>query len=101
MYYKHERFDAIIPFSPMPAALAGPAGPDVCEPWEQFGEDWLELSVTGQIFHETFRSRFQQRKTADLPRPATPAEKQEPNLGSHGYGRARNTYSGISEKTHR
>ena len=39
------------------------------------GEDYLELSATGQIFHETFRSRFQQIKATSLPRPATENEK--------------------------
>ena len=119
VYYKHERFDAIIPFPPMPVALDSAlwlsasglfmtlAKPNACEPWERFREDWnerfeplvnrvnvngtdyLELSATGQIFHETFRSRFQQHKTNSLPRPATSAEKKKPNLGKHGYGQAR------------
>ena len=119
VYYKHERFDAIIPFPPMPVALdfalwlrasglfMALAKPDACEPWERFRDDWderfeplvnrekvdgrdyLELSATGQIFHETFRSRFQQHKATGLPRAATASEKQRPNLGNHGYGQAR------------
>ena len=119
VYYKHERFDAIIPFPPMPVALdfalwlrasglfMALAKPDACEPWERFRDDWderfeplvnrekidgqdyLELSATGQIFHETFRSRFQQHKATGLPRAATATEKQKPNLGSHGYEQAR------------
>ena len=119
VYYKHERFDAIIPFPPMPVALdfalwlrasglfMALAKPDACEPWERFRDDWderfeplvnrekidgidyLELSATGQIFHETFRSRFQQHKTTSLPRAATPGEKQKPNLGNHAYEQAR------------
>ena len=48
VYYKHERFDAIIPFPPMPVALdfslweraSGMftvlAKSDACEPWEPF-----------------------------------------------------------------
>ncbi len=119
VYYKHERFDEIIPFPPMPVALdfslwlqasgmfMALGQPNACEPEERFREDWnerfeplvnrvevdgtvcLELSATGQIFHETFRSRFQQHKTGRLPRKATQTEKQSPNLGQHGYGQAR------------
>ena len=72
---------------------------DACEPWEHFSEDWderfeplanrvriddtdyLELSATGQIFHDTFRSRFHQHKTARLPRDAD--EKRPPDLRDH------------------
>ncbi len=118
VYYKHERFDAIIPFPPMPVALDFSIwqrasgmfmvlGKGEVISWEQYREDWderfeplvnreeidgenyLELSATGQIFHETFRTRFQQIKAHSLPRPATENEKQAPNLGHHGYGQAR------------
>ena len=119
VYYKHERFDAIIPFPPMPVSLdfslwLQASGmfmvlgkTNACEPWEQFQDDWderfeplvnreeidgeayLELSATGQIFHETFRSRFQQMKAATLPRQATNAEREEPSLGNHAYRQAR------------
>ena len=114
VYYKHERFDAIIPFPPMPVALdfslwlhaSGmfmALSSDTGE-WEQFSDDWderfeplvnrvnidgsdyLELSATGQIFHESFRSRFQLHKTTSLPPPAK--SKKAPNLGSHGYKEA-------------
>ena len=117
VYYKHERFNAIIPFPPMPVALdfelweraSGMfrvlSQHDACEPWEQFSEDWderfeplvnrvgidgedyLELSATGQIFHDTFRSRFHLHRTARLP--LDPGEKQTPALGNHAYGQAR------------
>ena len=117
VYYKHERFAAIIPFPPMPVSLdfslwEGASGmfmvlgkANACEPYERFreewderfeplvnrvkidGEDYMELSTTGQIFHETFRSRFRQLKDR-LPRPATQHEKQRPNLGKHGYEQA-------------
>ena len=118
VYYKHERFDAIIPFPPMPVALDFSIwqrasgmfmvlGKEGIVPWKQYREDWderfeplvnrekiddedyLELSATGQIFHETFRTRFQQTKAHSLPRPATAHEKQKSNLGDHGYGQAR------------
>ncbi len=118
VYYKHERFDAIIPFPPMPVALDFSIwqqasgmfmvlSKEGIVSWEQYREDWderfeplvnreeidgedyLELSATGQIFHETFRTRFQQIKAHSLPRSATGNEKQTPNLGHHGYGQAR------------
>ena len=119
VYYKHERFNAIIPFPPMPVALdfslweraSGMfivlAKGDACEPWERFEDDWderfeplvnrvsmdgkdyLELSATGQIFHETFRSRFQESKATNLPRKAKPDEKEPPKLGDHAYNQAR------------
>ena len=118
VYYKHERFDAIIPFPPMPVALdfslweraSGMftvlAKGNACEPWKRFEDDWderfeplvnrvpvededhLELSATGQIFHETFRSRFQESKETNLPRNATSNEKEPPSLGDHGYNNA-------------
>ena len=111
VYYKHERFDAIIPFPPMPVSLdfslwEGASGmfmvlgkANACEPYQQFreewderfeplvnrvqidGEDYLELSTTGQIFHETFRSRFQKIKDTRLPRPATPAREAAAQAG--------------------
>ena len=119
VYYKHERFDEIIPFPPMPVALdfslwlqssgmfMALGQPDACEPAEQFGEEWderfeplvnredidgtayLELSAIGQIFHETFRSRFRQYKISQLPREAPQAEKRMPKLGDHNYGEGR------------
>ena len=119
VYYKHERFDAIIPFPPMPVSLdfslwerasgmftvLGRRG--ASEPWDRFQDDWderfeplvnrvaidgadhLELSATGQIFHETFRARFQKSKAKRLPRAATEEEKEAPKLGDHGYKQAR------------
>ncbi len=119
VYYKHERFDEIIPFPPMPVALdfelweraSGMfrvlSQPTAGEPWEQFREDWderfeplvnrekidgtdyLELSATGQIFHDTFRFRFQRHKAARLPRASS--EKRPPALHDHNYGQALNT----------
>lgn len=128
VYYKHERFDAIIPFPPMPVALdfslwlqasgmfMALSKPNACEPWERFhgewderfeplvnrekidGSDYLELSATGQIFHETFRSRFQQQKRSSLPPPAKQSEKQQPKLGTHGYRQAENPISHFLQK---
>ncbi len=123
VYYKHERFDTIVPFPPMPVALdfalwlqasgmfIALSKPDACELEKQFSEEWderfeplvnretidgapcLALSATGQIFHETFRSRFQQQKKSLLPPPAKQSEKQPPNLGTHGYKQAQELVS--------
>ena len=119
VYYKHERFDTIIPFPPMPVSLdfslweraSGMftvlSKPGAFEPSQRFREDWderfeplvnretidgvdlLELSATGQIFHETFRTRFQKYRNNRLPRAAEPGEKKVPRLGDHSYGQAR------------
>ncbi len=119
VYYKHERFDDIIPFPPMPVALdfslweraSGMfmvlSQPNACEPWQRFEEDWnerfeplvnrvkiggedhLELSAAGQIFHETFRSRFQNIKHLYLPNGAREDQRRPPNLGNHAYNQAR------------
>ena len=119
VYYKHERFNAIIPFPPMPVALDSSlweraSGMFVAlgetnemAPWEDFADDWderfeplvnretvdgeeyLELSATGQIFHETFRTRFRRSRKGRLPREATRSEKRSPVLTDHAWKRAR------------
>ncbi len=119
VYYKHERFDAIIPLPPMPVALDSSLWErasgmfmalgetnDVV-PWADFADDWnerfeplvnretadgeeyIELSATGQIFHETFRTRFRRSKEGRLPRAAAPSEKRPPILTDHAWKRAR------------
>ena len=118
VYYKHERFSEIIDFPPMPVALdpslwrrasgmfTALATPRSVEPAEHFEEDWderfeplvnretidgvpyLELSATGQIFHEAFSSEFREYGEKALPPAAAPGEKLEPRLGSHGYEQA-------------
>lgn len=126
VYYKHERFNAIIPFPPMPVALDFSlwlqandmftvlSKTNACEPWDDFEKNWnprleplvnrveidceingkivrkeyLELSATGQIFHETFHSRFQELKATRLPRSADACEKQDPDLRDHNYKNA-------------
>ena len=127
VYYKHERFDAIIPFPPMPVALdfslwlranemftvlSKTIKPqdDFEATWdERFeplvnreklddGKDYLELSATGQIFHETFHSRFQELKETRLPRCADSSEKQDPDLRKHNYGNARGEIQRFLEK---
>ena len=115
VYYKHERFNAIIPFPPMPVSLDFSLWqrashmfmmldkPDACEPWEWFCNDWderleplvdrvpdngkeyLGLSPIGQIFHEAHRSQFQKLKNINLPRSACEREKEDPKIGDHSY----------------
>jgi len=115
VYYKHERFDEIIAFPPMPVALdfdywmeiSGllfdlARNNDVAR-FDDFeitdseqlqslinvesidGEAYVELSPTGQIFHETFRMRFQDRLDQVLP-PAVPGnQKQNPKWEDSGH----------------
>ena len=115
VYYKHELFDEIIAFPPMPVAfdfeawmrLSGlllvlqadlqPADlvedyPDDAETLESLvdratvdGVDYLELSPTGQIFHETFRERFRTTRDQVLP-PAVPTgQKKPPHFEDSGH----------------
>ena len=115
VYYKHELFDEIIAFPPMPVAfdfeawmrLSGlllvlqadlqPADlvedyPDDAETLESLvdretvdGVDYLELSPTGQIFHETFRERFRTTRDQVLP-PAVPTgQKKPPHVEDSGH----------------
>lgn len=107
-YYMHERFSDIIAFPPMPvsldyevwmrasglfAALEGDHDPaprslfagewderyeSLVESVEVDGVEYLELSATGQIFHETFRERFRSNADRVLPPPA--GRQQPPKI---------------------
>lgn len=110
VYYMHERFSEIIAFPPMPVALdfevwmrmsgaltvlereAVPKA-EFADEWDEKAEslvdatdidgvEYLELSATGQIFHETFRQRFRTDRDAVLPPPAV--AKLPPVLHDHG-----------------
>jgi putative CRISPR-associated protein (TIGR02619 family) len=115
VYYKHELFSEIIAFPPMPVALdfevwmraSGmlfdleqtadivPAAiyadewdekyESLVERVEVEGEEYLELSPTGQIFHETFRERFRTVRDEVLPPPALPGQKRPPRLEDAGW----------------
>ena len=118
VYYKHERFSEIIAFPPMPVALdfglwmrwsglfhaldrqelvtRAKAAEDwderlepLIERVEVDGTAYLELSPTGQIFHETFAGRFRSDKDRVLPAPVPPAQKRAPRLNDHNWGNAR------------
>lgn len=110
VYYKHERFSEIIAFPPLPIAfdfevwmrasglltiLEKEAQPRSALPgeWDERyeslveattidGTEYLELSATGQIFHDTFRERFRTDRDQFLPPRAT--GKRPPKLGGHG-----------------
>ncbi|MDW8197189.1 MAG: putative CRISPR-associated protein [Gemmataceae bacterium] len=115
VFYKHELFSEIIAFPPMPVALdfevwmrasgmlwdlersaepiaASLYAADWDEKYESLvevvpidGRDYLELSPTGQIFHETFRERFRKNRNNLLP-PAVPAgQKRPPRLEDAGW----------------
>ncbi len=109
VYYMRERFSEIIPFPPLPVALdfqlwmrasgllavlerdTQPKALFLDEWDEKYeslvntesvdGTDYLELSPTGQIFHETFRERFRSERDRVLPPPAT--KKLDPVLHNH------------------
>lgn len=115
VYYKHELFSEIIAFPPMPVALdfevwmrasgmlydlapdSQPISAAVYEDeWDEKyeslvervqidGHDYLELSPTGQIFHETFRQRFRTDRDQVLPPPVPPAQKRPPRLEQAGW----------------
>jgi len=108
VYYKHERFSEIISFPPIPVALdfevwmrasamlfdlesstelipADVYASDWDERYESLverialeGREYLDLSPTGQIFHETFRHRFHTYRERLLPPPAR--EKKPPKI---------------------
>jgi len=119
VYYKHERFDEIIAFPPMPLAfdmevwmrLSGllgilerkgqasaalleddPEGAEVLESLvervEIDGQEYLDLSPAGQIFHETFRERFRTRRDQVLPPAVPPGQKQPIRWEDSGHMRA-------------
>ncbi|MBE9114940.1 putative CRISPR-associated protein [Lusitaniella coriacea LEGE 07157] len=118
VYYKHERFSEIVAFPPMPISLdfelwqhnsgllEALQRNDVLN-WDDFAEDWdekmevmvervevdgqiyIELSPTGQIFHDTFKNRFDASKNEYLPPPIDPPRKIKPSLTDHGWGNAR------------
>jgi putative CRISPR-associated protein (TIGR02619 family) len=108
--YMHERFSEIITFPPLPVALdfevwmrasgllAALVSSSNLVPRRDFDDEWderydslvaattiegieyLELSATGLIFHETFRTRFRSHKDQVLPPPAPPGRKRPPVL---------------------
>jgi len=113
VYYKHERFDDIISFPPMPVSLDFDfwlATNDLLFDLSQSNEpvrldeyrhrwndrletlvervtidgcEYIELSPTGQIFHDTFRERFRNLRGSTLPPPAPP-ERTRFRRSSHG-----------------
>ncbi len=118
VYYMHERFTEIIEFPPLPIAfdfelwmrasgLLGVLTRDQLARRSDFEDEWderyeslvvseeidgiryLDLSPTGQIFHETFRDRFRSARDQVLPPPALARRKRQPTLkGDEGHMRA-------------
>jgi len=116
VYYKHERFDEIILFPPMPVSLdfevwmkasgmlftletsREPVPMDeykdewheryesLVETVEIDGKNYIELSATGQIFHDTFNERFRVNQKQLLPPEAK--NKKEPRWEQSGHMRA-------------
>lgn len=52
------------------------------------GQLFVELSPTGQVFHETFKGRFDSERDQLLP-PAFIGRKPPPSLNDHNWGHAR------------
>lgn len=115
VFYKHEKFSEIIAFPPMPISLdfevwmrasgmlfdlernpePAPASQfedewdekyeSLVERIEIDGVDYIELSPTGQIFHETFHERFRSVKDKVLPPEVPNEQKREPRLEQSGW----------------
>lgn len=113
VYYKHEMFSEIIAFPPLPVAFdfdvwmqasgmlfdldqtrqltpSSLYAEDWDEKYESLierveldGQEYLELSPTGQIFHEMFRERFRSSSDQVLPPPAL--DKRPPRLEQSGW----------------
>ena len=120
VYYKHEKFNEIIAFPPMPVSLdfsvwlaasgmlfdleSAPLDAPVplshwVERWDERyesliervtidGVEYIDLSPTGQIFHDTFRQRFRTDRDAILPPPAAAEKKRPPKWEASGHMRA-------------
>lgn len=119
VYYKHELFSEIIAFPPMPISLDHALwmrhsgllavldrdemlreGDLDLEDWDERletliervpidGDAYLEISPTGQIFHETFQGRFESDRDQFLPPPVPATRKAKPALNDHSWGNAR------------
>ena len=119
VYYKHELFSEIIAFPPMPISLDQQLWmqhsglltvldrqdmlrwQDIEEgDWDERletliereeidGDTYLVISPTGQIFHETFKGRFESERDRFLPPPVPTNQKSKPTLNDHGWGNAR------------
>ncbi|MCZ2342464.1 MAG: putative CRISPR-associated protein [Bacteroidales bacterium] len=114
VYYKHERFEEIIPFPPMPVSLDFEVWMRLSgmlavlqretdlvrkdlfdqEEWDEKAEslvngtdidgvEYIELSATGEIFHDTFRERFRSHRDRVLPPPAL--AKKSPHFEDAGW----------------
>jgi putative CRISPR-associated protein (TIGR02619 family) len=117
VYYKHERFDEIILFPPMPVSLDFEVWmkassmlftletsrepvlleeykeeweerfESLVEPVEIDGKNYIELSATGQIFHDTFNERFKINQKELLPPSVKKEDKKEPKWEQSGHMR--------------
>ncbi len=56
---------------------------------EMNGKVYLEISPTGQIFHETFKGRFKSVRDTVLPASIPNNQKEDPHLTNHSWGNAR------------
>lgn len=128
VYYKHELFSEIIAFPPMPISLdhtlwmrhsgllAALDRHDVLreadldlEDWDERletlvervpidGDTYLEISPTGQIFHETFEGHFESDRDQLLPPPVPVMRKAKPTLNDHSWGNARGSILTVMQR---
>ncbi len=111
--YQFERFDKVIELPPQPVAfdlslwlnqsglffeldeglevddeqvLPDPAMESLVETVDLDGRAFLKLSPTGQLFHESFRSRFERLKETMLPPASTLDPPAKKILTEHGTG---------------
>ena len=61
------------------------------------GEVFLELSPTGQVFHESFRGRFESERDQLLPPPFR-GDKGRAALNDHSWGNAREAIVGFMQR---
>lgn len=114
VYYKHELFPEVIAFPPLPVSLdfslwlrvnellyeleregvieASPYEHEWNEKLESLvgrevvdGREYLELSPTGQVFHETCQEMFRRLRGDLLPPEVPPHEKRPPRLERAGW----------------
>ncbi len=117
VYYKHERFSAIISLPPLPisfdlsewfrssaflyaltkgdlptsifdADLLTAKTESLVDRVDIDGEEYLTVSPLGQIFHDTFRERYEGEKERFLPPAASKKEKKSPRIEDSGHLRS-------------
>jgi putative CRISPR-associated protein (TIGR02619 family) len=127
VFYKHEHFDELIAFPPMPVAFdvelalhhaallaeletdTVPLDDERRRDWDDRldplvecetveGKEYVTLTPVGQVFLEATRGFLRQNASAQLPPPAAPGTKSEPTLTDHSWGNARGRIKKLLER---